>query len=895
MTSSMLGTSGGFTVIDAETLYKGNYLFGGGVDSFGRPGRTRITQFSINGAIGLTERFEIFYSLIFGQYSTVNAPHQLSGSLLLNALKQSTVNRGNVYLDNRINSFFPLPGLNVSGALAGGVLPGINRNNGQVVTDPLTGLTKIAFPTASFINEAPFLSRNGWSSGNATFGSKIRLGSIKDEKSKNGDKGSNEDDSVLFSNAIVGYVKVPLNRKNNIFENGQENALFKRGSSSNFDFGIFYATSNYIPFPIFGKKKRIKPILNADCLLLGQEPINKTNKPEMEDDLIEKKDYYTLNVHTNHGYIRNNDFSINGINTIDRRDALVFGYGTDTMLNSSFQAVAELRYERMTGRGTSNLSNYNPLDLTFGVKFYPKGVPGLKQEIDNKPRTKNFFSINFAYRLSLNQGNDFSRIGSSKHNFSVQFNFGNTRVKGKNDTTVEVLDKACLFGKRAELEGLEIDKKRAAVGETITVIPVYKSGESSYKSGYWFVDGMAVEGEKDEDGDETGNLKYKISLKPRPEPYKIRFIVQTRFTQAGESSNYSGRCPCDEKMVDLYVEESDFSIDLTGGNTVSAQREQITELTAKILPDDNETVMLNWTAPPQIRLEGKNNDRTRRAVTPANLSPGEIYQVSVTTNNAKSDVTGLRVNYPPTVELRAADSNQDLQGIKPGDIINLIADASDRDNDGVTCSWRLLGKTPNGDFFERLVAEKTSCGNYSLATAELPIGSYEVLVVAKDSIGDIGESKKLPLDIVPKAASIYFKFDRFDLLPSEKKKLDEEAKWLNEDLNRTIKIRVEGYADPRGSDQYNFRLGCRRACQAKYYLIKEKGIDPNRVIITTVSYGEKYAAGINETSWRKDRRVDLIYTRFSGEFQIKQGERICDDCLNDFRNKGKIIRKRKKR
>ena len=54
--------------------------------------------------------------------------------------------------------------------------------------------------------------------------------------------------------------------------------------------------------------------------------------------------------------------------------------------------------------------------------------------------------------------------------------------------------------------------------------------------------------------------------------------------------------------------------------------------------------------------------------------------------------------------------------------------------------------------------------------------------------------------------------------------------------NPGIAIRIEGNTCQHGADDYNMRLGERRASAVKEYLAKEGGIDESRM--TTISYGE---------------------------------------------------------
>jgi peptidoglycan-associated lipoprotein len=98
---------------------------------------------------------------------------------------------------------------------------------------------------------------------------------------------------------------------------------------------------------------------------------------------------------------------------------------------------------------------------------------------------------------------------------------------------------------------------------------------------------------------------------------------------------------------------------------------------------------------------------------------------------------------------------------------------------------------------------------------------------------------------------IYFEYDSFDLTIEAKKVLAEKAGFLNS--NSTLKVRIEGNCDERGTEEYNLALGERRAKAAQDYLVF-LGIASER--LATVSYGEEKPVdgGHNEAAWAKNRR-----------------------------------------
>jgi peptidoglycan-associated lipoprotein len=101
-------------------------------------------------------------------------------------------------------------------------------------------------------------------------------------------------------------------------------------------------------------------------------------------------------------------------------------------------------------------------------------------------------------------------------------------------------------------------------------------------------------------------------------------------------------------------------------------------------------------------------------------------------------------------------------------------------------------------------------------------------------------------------ADIFFEYDSFDLTIDAKKILAEKTGFLNS--HSTIKARIEGNCDERGTPEYNLALGERRAKAAQDYLVF-LGIASER--LTTVTYGEEKPldGGHDEAAWAKNRRT----------------------------------------
>ena len=73
-------------------------------------------------------------------------------------------------------------------------------------------------------------------------------------------------------------------------------------------------------------------------------------------------------------------------------------------------------------------------------------------------------------------------------------------------------------------------------------------------------------------------------------------------------------------------------------------------------------------------------------------------------------------------------------------------------------------------------------------------------------------------------------------------------------------LTVEGHCDERGSNEYNYALGARRAETTKSYMVTH-GISPDR--LKTVSFGEDrpLKQGNNEAAWWYNRRAEFVVNK----------------------------------
>jgi len=104
--------------------------------------------------------------------------------------------------------------------------------------------------------------------------------------------------------------------------------------------------------------------------------------------------------------------------------------------------------------------------------------------------------------------------------------------------------------------------------------------------------------------------------------------------------------------------------------------------------------------------------------------------------------------------------------------------------------------------------------------------------------------------------SVYYDFDMYDIRGEFQPMIEAHAKFLID--NSSLRIRVEGNCDERGSREYNLALGQRRADAVKRAMTL-LGVPANR--IETVSFGAEKpkVAGSTEEAWAENRRSDIVY------------------------------------
>ena len=127
-------------------------------------------------------------------------------------------------------------------------------------------------------------------------------------------------------------------------------------------------------------------------------------------------------------------------------------------------------------------------------------------------------------------------------------------------------------------------------------------------------------------------------------------------------------------------------------------------------------------------------------------------------------------------------------------------------------------------------------------------------------------------EVLIRLERVHFSLDSAVLGSEERAALRRTAEGLREHSELTLQI--EGYADPRGANEYNLALGQSRATAVARYLW-DLGVPIEQ--LRTVSYGEERAVpGLDRQSLARSRRVEFRLMRGRAQLVLEDGSLVDD-------------------
>ncbi|MBI2795088.1 MAG: OmpA family protein [Gemmatimonadetes bacterium] len=108
-------------------------------------------------------------------------------------------------------------------------------------------------------------------------------------------------------------------------------------------------------------------------------------------------------------------------------------------------------------------------------------------------------------------------------------------------------------------------------------------------------------------------------------------------------------------------------------------------------------------------------------------------------------------------------------------------------------------------------------------------------------------------------ATVYFDYDKSDVRDDTRAALELKLPILG--ANPSLRVRIQGHTDERGSDEYNLALGQRRAAALKRYFT-DRGVAEARIDVVSFGRERPAAPGEDDAARARNRR---------GEFEILAG------------------------
>jgi peptidoglycan-associated lipoprotein len=105
---------------------------------------------------------------------------------------------------------------------------------------------------------------------------------------------------------------------------------------------------------------------------------------------------------------------------------------------------------------------------------------------------------------------------------------------------------------------------------------------------------------------------------------------------------------------------------------------------------------------------------------------------------------------------------------------------------------------------------------------------------------------------------LFFDYDSYDLRPDAQTAASAAASFLV--AHPDIHILIGGYADERGSAEYNLALGENRANAAKTALVNA-GIAPGRIRVVSYGKEKQFCTESTESCWQENRRAQFSIDR----------------------------------
>jgi peptidoglycan-associated lipoprotein len=119
-------------------------------------------------------------------------------------------------------------------------------------------------------------------------------------------------------------------------------------------------------------------------------------------------------------------------------------------------------------------------------------------------------------------------------------------------------------------------------------------------------------------------------------------------------------------------------------------------------------------------------------------------------------------------------------------------------------------------------------------------------------------------ELLDRIHDAYFDYNKHTIRPDAEAALRSDAQTLADIIKQypDFKLTVEGFADERGSDEYNLALGDARAKQTREYLAT-LGLPASQLAVISYGKDKPVCTEHDEACWQKNRRTHITQAQAS--------------------------------
>jgi peptidoglycan-associated lipoprotein len=133
--------------------------------------------------------------------------------------------------------------------------------------------------------------------------------------------------------------------------------------------------------------------------------------------------------------------------------------------------------------------------------------------------------------------------------------------------------------------------------------------------------------------------------------------------------------------------------------------------------------------------------------------------------------------------------------------------------------------------------------------ASQPAAPTEEEIFSKTTLEELNAQKPL--------ADVFFQYDSVAITDEGRASLQKNLTWLKRWTSTRIK--VEGHADSRGTNEYNLALAERRADAVRDYLAS-LGLTADRITVVSMGEEQPFCSDETEACWQQNRRGHFVIT-----------------------------------